>query len=398
MSMHEIDQRRRDLLRGALALAAAPVLGTVPVMTLAKGKPRRKLVVILLRGAMDGLAAVPPHGDPRYQKARGELALSSTDILDLDGFFGLHAKLHTLHQLYRQNQLLVLHASATPYRERSHFRAQDLLELGTYPMQQEKGGWLNRSLSPIQTRGTGSGALAAGGPVPLILRGPTAVKSWAPAVRASAPDDAYFERVLSMYQDQDPLKQALISGLDIARAARQSGAGRRTPRDLAKATASLLRGANATSDLAVIDSIGWDTHQNQGTGNGLLAKRLETLGTMVAALRDGMGADWNRTAVLIMTEFGRTVAPNGTAGTDHGTASVAFLAGGAVKGGRVIGDWPGLKPGQLYQRRDLYPANDLRALCKGILLEHYGLPLKVIESEIFPDSSAAGIYRGLIRT
>jgi uncharacterized protein (DUF1501 family) len=377
-----------------LALAAAPI--------------DQRLVVIVLRGAMDGLSAIPPYADPQYRGLRGALAIAEpgqTDgALDLDGAFGLHPRLAMLKALYDQKQLIVAHAVATPYRDRSHFDGQDLLENGTAVPHGTADGWLNRALSLLN--GANKGGIALGDQVPLILRGESKVASWSPK-RLPGADAAFVSQVEQMYQRSPLLLAALENAVDADRMAAQAlgaeqgamkaGGNRRgAAKMLAEAAGKFLADPNGPR-IAVLEISGWDTHSGQGTANGRLAQALAELDAAAAALRQSLGAAWDRTAVLTATEFGRTAAPNGTGGTDHGTASGAFLMGGAIEGGQVLTDWPGLDRSRLYQGRDLAPTMDLRALAKGLLQDHLGLPSDALARVVFPDSAGTAPTPDLVR-
>jgi uncharacterized protein (DUF1501 family) len=369
----------------------------------------KRFIFIILRGALDGLAAVPPYFDRDYRAARGALAFSEpgtdTGALDLDGKFGLNPALASLHDLYKQNELIVLHAVATPYRARSHFDAQDLLENGTERPRGAADGWLNRALGLL-----GSGdqrlGLAVGQTVPLLLRGTTPVGSWAPQQMPELDVD-FLQRLAALYSRDAVLGPAIAEGLraqgmndDVLGSDRKmGGAALRGPqaiRTIATNVGKLLadpRGAR----VAVLEIGGWDTHANQGLMTGRLAAQLKALSEAVAAIKESLGPVWAQTVVAIATEFGRTVAINGTNGTDHGTAGVAFIAGGNINGGRVVTRWPGLGASQLFEGRDLAPTMDLRAPLKAVLRTHLGLPADAIDRAIFPDSRAVAALPDLIK-
>jgi uncharacterized protein (DUF1501 family) len=352
---------------------------------------------VILRGGLDGLAAVPPYGEPAYAQLRGPLALAAPGAeggaLDLDGTFGLHPSLSNLHAIYRAREALVLHAAATPYRERSHFDAQNVLEAGSVTPNASSSGWLNRALATLDAGGEAPGAVAVADSVPLVLRGELAVTSWAPS-RLPESDDDTLARVRRLYEAADP---ALAESLNGALAAREiagdagdgnmGGRGGQAVAPLASAAARFLR-SPAGPRVAVLDVGGWDTHANQGAAQGALALRLRGLDAGLQLLKTDLGEHWRNTSVLVVTEFGRTVAANGTRGTDHGTAGCAFLVGGAVAGGRVVGDWPGLAQRDLHEGRDLRATTDLRALCKSVLHERFGVGEAALARTVFPDSDA----------
>ncbi|HUO45009.1 MAG TPA: DUF1501 domain-containing protein [Burkholderiales bacterium] len=346
-------------------------------------------MVIIMRGGMDGLGAVVPYGDPDYADARGPIALpqNADTLADLDGHFAFNRALDPLLPLYRNQQLLVLHAAATPYRERSHFDAQDLLESGGLHPHALSTGWLNRAVAALQRP---EEALALGPTVPLVLRGSAPVTSWAPSVLPGVDED-FLGRVAHMYEKDALLSHALeqsrmLEGMGAA----DDGGGHQAFPGMMKKAAELLS-APSGPRIASVDVTGWDTHANQ---NGRLAGALKTFAQGITAFRDGVGPLWDQTVVIAATEFGRTVRGNGTGGTDHGTASAAFMLGGRVAGGRVAGDWPGLS--RLRDGRDLLPANDLRSLFKAALDEHLGLREDVLAATVFPDSAGVKSLRGVI--
>jgi uncharacterized protein (DUF1501 family) len=392
---------RRILLQSAGGCALGAML---PRIAFADAATDSRFVLVILRGAIDGLAAVPPYGDGNYARQRGELGITSPERR-LDGMFALHPALEHLHARYKAKEILVLHAAATPYRERSHFDGQDLLEAGTGTVT-SRDGWLNRALPALpvaRERGTEELAMALAQNVPLVLRGDARVNSWAPSRMPEADSDT-LQRIADLYAPDPYFASRLQAALaaDEVAGAEMGGmaAGRRNPgRDvgaLASAAGKFLAAADGPR-IAVIEAGGWDTHANQGAEQGQLANRLRGLDQGLEDLRTALGPAWRDTAVLVVTEFGRTVAVNGTRGTDHGTATCAFLAGGAVAGGRVIADWPGLSAGALYQGRDLKPTLDLRSVFKGVLAQHLGVAESVLEERVFPESRQARPQEGLIR-
>ncbi|TGY89292.1 DUF1501 domain-containing protein [Marinicauda algicola] len=380
---------RRHLLAAGAALSALAVSGAATARVPRAGG--RKLVVIILRGAMDGLAALAPLGERRYRALRGDLALSGGHRTEAG--FVLHPRLETLARFYREGSALALPACATAYRERSHFDGQDLLEAAATPARE---GWLNRTLALMGS--AAPQAVAIGQGVPLILRGPAPASSWAPPVLPEA-DEGTIYRLMDLYAGDPALSEAFARAVEIGAiagaAADAAGGARRGPGAFASAAsaAAALLAAPDGADLAVLSSDGWDTHVRQGAQEGGLAARFAALDEALLALQAGLGAHWDRTAVLVATEFGRTVRANGAGGTDHGTAGTAFLLGGAVRGGRLIGDWPGLDT--LYEDRDLVPANRLEDLFRGVLAGHWGLDAREL-SAIFPDLPAGRGFEGLI--
>jgi uncharacterized protein (DUF1501 family) len=356
-----------------------------------------RFVLVILRGGLDGLAAVPAYGESRYRSLRGTLALpdpgQTGGALKLDGLFGLHPALENMHRMYTDGDLAVAHAVASPYRERSHFDGQKVLEAGGTSPSTSDGGWLNRALAALADESFGRDAIALADTVPLVLRGPMTVGSWAPSNLPGTDDDT-LARVRLLYEAADPdgamLLTEALNARDIAGSAGMDGGMRARGQQLAPITTAAARflAADDGPRIAVIDADGWDTHANQGADTGTLAVRLRALDEGLASFRRELGAHWDKTTVMIVTEFGRTVAVNGTRGTDHGTAGAAFIAGGAVAGGRVLTDWPGLRDNDLYQGRDLRPTLDLRALFKGVLSEQYGLSARALETQVFGGSAA----------
>jgi uncharacterized protein (DUF1501 family) len=389
---------RRSALLG---LASAFTLGRAS-LALADAPTDKRLVVIIQRGALDGLSAVVPYGDPALVGLRGEIVPAGPGqeggILDLGGFYGLHASLTNLHAMYQAGELLPVHAVAGPYRVRSHFEAQDYLESGAD--HRMTSGWLNRAVAalPAATHSHPEGdALAIGVSVPLLLRGPALVGSWAPHGFAAPQADLY-ERVAALSQGDKILGPAIAEGLR-ERGFSTSVMGSQEPEKdryafpaLAKAAGEMLGAADGPR-IAALEIGGWDTHVAQ---TPRLAGVLRQLDNGLAALKSGLGDAWRQTAVLTMTEFGRTVRVNGTKGTDHGTGTVAFVLGGAVAGGHVAADWPGLGVGRLLDDRDLQPTRDLRAIAKGLLVQHLGISTAAL-AQVFPDSDAASPMRGLVR-
>lgn len=390
--------QRRHFLRTGLSLAAGASLTLLTPRAnraFAATTEDARFVLVILRGGLDGLAAVPAYGEGRYPGLRGALALDGPGtvggVLPLDGLFGLHPALASLHRMYGQGELAVAHAIASPYRERSHFDGQKVLEAGGTSPATSAGGWLNRALVAMTEAGAEREAIALAEAVPLVLRGPATVSSWAPS-RLPDSDEDTLARIRRIYEATDPeLAERLTGALnarDLAGAAGMNGSMRAGGQALTPLTTAAARflAAEDGPRIAVLEAGGWDTHANQGAASGGLANRLGQLDAGLQSLRTELGPEWARTTVVVVTEFGRTAAVNGTRGTDHGTAGAAFVAGGAIDGGRVITDWPGLGERDLYEGRDLRPTLDLRALFKGVLHEQFGVGEAVLETGIFPDS------------
>jgi len=539
--------KRRDFLQsGALAFGSAFLTSRLAFAR--TGTSKSRFVFIIMRGALDGLAAVPPYGDADYAGLRRELALKAPGTpggaLPLNGFFGLHPSLGFLHGAYTARELVVFHALASPYRERSHFDGQDVLENGSLQPHVLQTGWLNRALASLQAGHGKELGVALGQNFPLVMRGPASVTSWSPSKLASLDDDT-LERITDLYAGDPLLASRLADALaadaiangatdtamnsavpnaiangtpdasmnsavphDIAHAAPHAASAATNAASLAPATGATTSNltpmgspaaqtsqlgtvadamaansvpsgapaagasqpstgdmasahthattmsteaspagepANAMRDsrvatstnaqsntagdvrpnqlqrgkqmrytevvraaasflrrddgpqVAVFDTTGWDTHANEGSAEGQLAGRLAALDAGLRTLKAELGPAWADTAVLLATEFGRTAATNGTRGTDHGTATAAFLLGGAVQGGRVLADWPGLSSHALYQGRDLKPTADLRSVLKGVLSEHLLVASSALESSVFPNSSEARSIKDLFR-
>jgi len=400
--------RRREFLSLSTLAAGGALLGARLSFAHSAARRGSRFVLVILRGALDGMAAVPPCGDRDYGALRGAFALRAPGVagsaLPLDGFFGLHPSLGFLQQCYAAHELTVLHALATPYRERSHFDGQDVLENGAAHPHALQSGWLNRALAQLPAPQPREAGVALGQNLPLVMRGPAAVTSWSPS-RLGAPDDDTLARLSDLYAGDallaarlaDALAANAIAGEDLRAAApARSAVSNARYAEVVRAAAGFLRQENGPR-VAVFDTTGWDTHANEGAAEGQLAGRLGVLDASLATLRQELGATWRDTAVLLVTEFGRTAAINGTRGTDHGTATVAFLVGGAVAGGRVIADWPGLSARALYQGRDLAPTLDLRSVLKGVLADHLEVPPRALEQVVFPDSAGAVPLHGLMR-
>ena len=402
---------RRALLQGMAFCAAGALIR--PSFVRAATPADARFVLVILRGGVDGLSVVAPVGDPAYAGARGALALGKPETKDgalaLDDFFGLHPALTNLHARYQQGELLPVHAVASPYRERSHFDGQNVLENGTGKPFGAADGWLNRALASLpQSNGNGPKGLAIGQNVPLVLRGAAHASSWAPSVLPPVDEDTV-TRLMDLYSDDKVLGPALAEALATDATLAEAGADTMASAARAGLAKSARLGAQVATTagkllsepdgprVGVLDIGGFDTHANEGAAQGVLAIRLGALDQTLDALAKAMAPVWKKTVVLAITEFGRTAATNGTRGTDHGTATVALLLGGAVAGGRVLADWPGLSPSALYQNRDLKPTLDLRAIEKGVLADHLGLSPSTLAQAVFPQSESVAPARGLIR-
>ena len=406
---------RRSILAGGGAVFVGAL---APRLASAAGARDPRLITVVLRGALDGLSLVAPVGDPQYEAIRDGMAVARTGPnpgIPLDGFFALNPRLPTLAALYQKGEALFIHAAATPYRNRSHFDGQDVLESGLTNPGSRRSGWMNRLISELpDARAPGRTlGFAAGTKVPLIMRGEAKVLSWMPPGYASASADTK-ARLLDLYRNTDPgLASVLEAGLDLEALSggeqelaasvenamgATAGPSRLRQSRMAAIAAGKLIGASDGPRIGVLDLDGFDTHARQNPVDGALGNLLANLDGVIAGLAEALSAVWSDTVITFLTEFGRTVHVNGSAGTDHGTATVALLVGGAVAGGRVVADWPGLRPADLFEGRDLRPTTDLRAVLKGIAADHLGFPLTALDSAVFPDSAQHKPLAGLIRS
>ncbi|MBK6007887.1 DUF1501 domain-containing protein [Ramlibacter ginsenosidimutans] len=377
---------RRTFLAGAAGVLAAPR------MLFAQAATDRRFVFIIQRGAADGLHTVVPYADPAYAALRGALAIDPASATKLDGSFALHPSLQEFGRLYTQGQALFVHAVASPYRDRSHFDGQNVLESGGTAPYQLKDGWMNRLVRLLPQRG--KEAIAFAPTVPLALRGAAEVSSYAPSALPAANEDLLL-RVQQLYEGDAQLHALWSAAMDAQNMAGAAGQGgkRQDPAELGRVAANFLAQPQGPR-IAMIETGGWDTHSAQAPR---LAAQLRNLDALVAALREGLGAAWQQTVVLVATEFGRTAAANGTGGTDHGTASAALLAGGAVQGGRVIADWPGLAASALYEGRDLRPTQDLDALIAATAADAFALDRDRVARALFPEMRAGRALPRLVR-
>jgi uncharacterized protein (DUF1501 family) len=442
--------RSFDLNRRAALLAASGLglsvtfLGRQAFAASQGDMARRKLVVFVCRGAMDGLSVSPPVGDAAYGGLRGAIAIPGfgqpNGALKLDETFGLHPRLETVHALALKGQARIAPAIATPDRARSHFEAQDVLETGVPEVDNTGSGWLNRAMQALSASRRVD-AISVGAQAPLILRGRLQAASWSPGGYKDR--DARLPAILTDLYASDPLlAPALASGLEteaMAKIATQApadpsmAAAAMTP---ASMTAQPAPGAAMTSgmqaaqtpqaaaapygqqaidaarkigttlahfmtepngpQIAAVSIDGFDTHANQGGADGQLANRLRGLDAVLDGLSSGLGPEWNNTVVVVATEFGRTARINGTKGTDHGTASTALVLGGGLKRGGIIGDWPTLEPAKLFEARDTAPTLDMRALFKGVLAEQLGVDRHALDTTVFPNSAAVAPVSGII--
>jgi uncharacterized protein (DUF1501 family) len=416
MTLHAPSRREMLLASGTLFAWAH-----LPRLAYAEGRDPRFLAIIL-RGALDGLATVAPVGDPDWVALRGDNALtlgSKVPALKLNDFFALNPAMPNLLHMYQANEAIIVHACATPYRERSHFDGQDLLESGLPKVTPSDSGWLNRALSglapggPVDPKGSSKGSrIFAVGPVtPLVARGPAPILSWAPQQIMPASEDT-MARLLDLYQHRDAKLASVLddnskltaiehagdmaNGMANGAAKKPGGAQVRAYFSEAAGNAAKFLAQPDGPRVGALALDGWDTHVNEGIASGRLSQLLGSLDDALGAIRTNMGPAWKDTVVVLATEFGRTAHINGTDGTDHGTATVALLVGGALKGGRVIADWPGLKAANLYENRDLKPTTDLRAVIKGVLKDHLHADDRVLAQSVFPGSDGVKPMAGLL--
>jgi uncharacterized protein (DUF1501 family) len=389
----EVVMKRRDFVRtmcyGGLATFS------LPVVTFAEVQQNGRFVFILLRGGFDGLAALVPYGDPDYRALRGSFAYNASDLTALDDTFGLAPGLSPLRALWDANQLAVVHAMAIPHRTRSHFDGQAILETGLDRPAGSADGWLNRLLQVMS--GTRSGiAIAAG--MPLSLTGPYQVETWSPTQLGSV-DDAFLERLAVLYRSDAALQNRFEAALQqqelVGEELMARGTARRggiTP--LMQAAAKILRQERGPN-IAAMEFSGWDTHANQGLAGGALDRLLGQLAEGLVAFRNDMGTAWQNTTLVVMTEFGRTARPNGTRGTDHGTAGAGFVLGPRLAKSAIVADWPGLSSNALFEGRDLKPTLDTRAVLKAAIAGAFDLTPAQLD-RVFPNSAAVRPIDGLM--
>jgi uncharacterized protein (DUF1501 family) len=381
-----------------LGLSVAATLGRSS-LSIAQANTPNRFVVVILRGALDGMAAVVPYADPGLRRLRLSLLLPEPGqpggLLDLGGFYGLHPSLVALGGLYRSGQALPVHAIAGPVQNRSHFDCQDLLEMGSN--QRITSGWLNRAAGLIQGSQFSETALAMGPIPPMLLRGPQVVGTYAPPDQPAPA--TFLQNLIAMHANDKVTRPALLDGLrergfttEVLAHAAPDAQRRNGFAGVARIAGLLLADPNGPRLAALENVDSWDTHGGQLPR---LNDALRNLDAGIAALQDGLGAVWANTVVMVVTEFGRTARVNGSFGTDHGTGGVAFLLGGPVAGGRVLANWPGLADHNLFENRDLQPTADVRSLAKGVLAAQFGLDDAALDI-VFPDSRAALPMTGLL--
>jgi uncharacterized protein (DUF1501 family) len=385
--------KRRDFVR-TMCYGGLATFG-LPAITFAQVNQNGRFVFVLLRGGFDGLAALVPYGDPDYRALRGSFAYNAADLVALDDTFGLAPGLAPLRTLWDANQLALVHAMAIPHRTRSHFDGQAILETGLDRPTGSADGWLNRLLQVMSGKRAGI-AIAAG--MPLSLTGPYQVETWSPT-QLGAVDDAFLERLALLYRSDAALHNRFEAALQqqelVGEEAMARGNARRggiTP--LMQAAAKILR-QDKGPNIAAMEFSGWDTHANQGMAGGALDRLLGQLAEGLVAFRNDMGTAWQNTTVVVMTEFGRTARPNGTRGTDHGTAGAGFVLGPRLAKSAIVADWPGLSSSALFEGRDLKPTIDTRAVLKAAIAGAFDLTPAQLD-RVFPNSSGVRAVSGLM--
>jgi uncharacterized protein (DUF1501 family) len=381
----EVTMNRRTFVRN-MCLGGLATFGA-PIVNFAQVKPGGRFVFVLLRGGFDGLAAVVPYGDPAYRSLRGSFGFEESDLFELNDTFGLAPGLAPLRDMWHENELVVLHAMAIPYRTRSHFDGQAILETGIDRPVGSSDGWLNRLLQVMPGQRSGL-AIASG--MPRSMTGSFDVQTWSP-VQLGAVDDAYLDRLATLYRADSVLYgrfEAALQQQDLVGEEPMAGGGARRGgiAPLMRAAAKILRQENGPN-VAAVEFSGWDTHANQGLAGGALDRLLGQLAEGLVALRTDLGPAWSNTTVVVMTEFGRTARPNGTRGTDHGTAGAGFVLGPKVARSTVFTDWPGLGDRALFEGRDLKPTLDTRAVLKATIAATFDLTAAQAD-RVFPGSEA----------
>jgi uncharacterized protein (DUF1501 family) len=385
---------RRQFLANAAIGAATLVIW--PRLTFAATGSDTRFLFVLLRGGLDGLESVPPYGDPGYQAIRGALALSPSAAKpahELDNVFALHPSFDYAAQLYAQGQFMPVVAAAPPYWGRSHFQAQNCVENGTEKPDGAQSGWLNRSIACMP----GVDGLACAAVMPLTMRGSAKVETWSPPLPTDV-NPILLQRLQPLYaadtrlaapfaravaqQGESPVPESGAAMVANGKPGKKQAGGL----PVMMAAAGGFMGKADGPRVAFVEDDGWDTHANEAA---IVTRKIGELDAGLKAFRQSVGPAWSRTIVIVATEFGRTAHINGTGGTDHGTGGSMFLAGGALRGGRVAGQWPGIGSGELYQDRDVHATTDFRSVFKGVLAAHLGIAESLLESRVFPGSRAA---------
>lgn len=363
-----------------------------PTVNFAQVRHKGRFVFVLLRGGFDGLAAVVPYGDRDYASLRPGFSFAESDLVPLNDLFGLAPGLSSLREFWDRGELVAVHAMAIPYRTRSHFDGQAILETGLDKPIGSSDGWLNRLLQGMS--GERSGIAIASG-MPRSMSGAFTVQTWSPT-QLGAVEDEYLQRLASLYRSDRVLQgrfEAAVQQQDVVgeEPMARGSARRGGIAPLMQATARILR-TETGPNIAAVEFSGWDTHANQGLAGGALDRLLGQLADGLVTFRAEMGESWKDTTVVVMTEFGRTARPNGTRGTDHGTAGAGFILGPHVAKATVLADWPGLSGPALFEGRDLKPTLDTRAVLKGAIAGTFDLTPAQAD-RVFPSSLVAqGTY------
>lgn len=371
---------RRQFVKMAgsgIALLSFPISSSLAFEKSATAANNPKIIWLMLRGALDSLHTIVPTFDPQLKHYRPTLSTSfKSALLPLDKGFALHPALSNMHQWYQEKSLLPIVAVSSGYQQRSHFDGQDFLESGKAEIDHDSG-WLARALDQ-----RGKRALAISRSIPISLRSSNQVRTWYPSKLKSA-DTNIYAQLSKLYQSDTLLNESLERGLTVRDLLDKKQSKKRQGKfiDLTKACAKLLTNQNENIDCAMLEFGGWDTHSNQ---SNRLERNLNELDQGLGELKEGLGKEWQNTVIIIGTEFGRTVKENGTGGTDHGTGSALFLAGGAVQGGRVLGDWPGLETSQLFEQRDLMPTSNSYSWISNVLANHWQIPESALQ-HVFPN-------------
>lgn len=395
---------RRQFLVGSALGAASLVLW--PQVTFAATGARTRFVFVLLRGGLDGLEAVPPYGDPGYAAIRGPLALSpgaATAAHRLDGVFALHPAFNYAAELYARGEFMPVVAAAPPYWGRSHFQAQDCVENGTGKPNGANTGWLNRCVAAMP----GVKGLSCSVVMPLTMRGPASVETWSPPLRMDV-NPILLQRLQPLYAADPRLaapfaraieqQRELPKSITLAGPAKPGAPAAAAPEAMLP---SMLRAAGGFMGkaqgprVAFVEDDGWDTHAREAA---VVTQKIGELDAGIKSFHDAIGPMWSETVIVVVTEFGRTARVNGDGGTDHGTGGAMFLTGGAIRGGRIFGQWPGAAAHDLFENRDIHATTDFRSVFKGLLTAHLDVPLATLETKVFPNSAQARPTEGLLVT
>lgn len=367
---------RRNFIKGGVAGWIIAQTGAAQALTQSNNKTSKKIVWVMLRGAMDSLHGVIPLGDPDYMNIRGDFVKPLQDkLLPMDNGYALHPAFKNCYQWYKDKEFAPVVAVASGYRRRSHFDAQDQMESGLNSTDYESG-WLARAVAMQDGQG-----LAVSQTVPIALRGDTQSQTWYPP-HFTASEDDLLDRLRNLYRGNDEFSEMLEGAISNRDMLDMDERRRSKPNFsyLAKNCGEILSKDNS-ANCAMLELGGWDTHNNQVAR---LNRQFKILDEGLAELKTALGDTWKNTVVIVTTEFGRTVAINGTKGTDHGTGSTLFMLGGAVKGQQVLGQWPGLSKDKLFEERDLMPTTDVRSWMASVLHQHWDMSLDQI-SQVFPD-------------